>query len=42
MPNDASPGTVDWERYVEGMNKIPLMQRNFSGGETKEFGTGVV
>ena len=24
MPNDASPETVDWNRYVEEMKKIPF------------------
>jgi predicted dehydrogenase len=42
MPNDASPGTVDWERYVEGMNKIPFDPKKFFWWRNyKEFGTGV-
>ena len=42
MPNDASPGTVDWERYIEGMNKIPFDAKKFFWWRNyKEFGTGV-
>ena len=42
MPNDASPGTVDWERYIEGMNKIPFDPKKFFWWRNyKEFGTGV-
>jgi len=42
MPNDASPSTVDWERYIEGMNKIPFDPRKFFWWRNyREFGTGV-
>jgi predicted dehydrogenase len=42
MPNDASPGTVDWERYVEGMNKIPFDPKKFFWWRNyRDFGTGV-
>jgi predicted dehydrogenase len=42
MPNDASPGTVDWERYIEGMNRIPFDPKKFFWWRNyKEFGTGV-
>jgi predicted dehydrogenase len=42
MPNDASPGTVDWEKYIEGMNKIPFDPKKFFWWRNyKEFGTGV-
>jgi len=42
MPNDASPGTVDWERYIEGMNKIPFDPKKFFWWRNyRAFGTGV-
>jgi predicted dehydrogenase len=42
MPLDASPGTVDWERYIEGMNKIPFDAKKFFWWRNyREFGTGV-
>src|SRR5882724_6716399 len=42
MPADASPGTVDWERYIEGMNKIPFDPKKFFWWRNyREFGTGV-
>lgn len=42
MPLDASPGTVDWERYIKGMNKIPFDQKKFFWWRNyREFGTGV-
>ncbi len=42
MPSDASPGTVDWERYIEGMNKIPFDPKKFFWWRNyREFGTGV-
>ncbi|HEV8286606.1 MAG TPA: Gfo/Idh/MocA family oxidoreductase [Chitinophagaceae bacterium] len=42
MPNDASPGTVDWERYIEGMNKIAFDPKKFFWWRNyRDFGTGV-
>jgi len=42
MPNDASPGTVDWERYIEGMNKMPFDPKKFFWWRNyRAFGTGV-
>lgn len=42
MPTDASPETVDWERYIEGMAKIPYDPKKFFWWRNyKEFGTGV-
>jgi len=42
MPLDASPGTVDWERYIEGMNKISFDPKKFFWWRNyREFGTGV-
>jgi predicted dehydrogenase len=42
MPSDASPGTVDWERYVEGMNKTPFDPKKFFWWRNyRAFGTGV-
>ena len=42
MPSDASPETVDWNRYVEGMNKIPLDPKKFFWWRNyRDFGTGV-
>jgi len=42
MPNDASPGTVDWERYIAGMNKIPFDPKKFFWWRNyRAFGTGV-
>ncbi|HET9825400.1 MAG TPA: Gfo/Idh/MocA family oxidoreductase [Chitinophagaceae bacterium] len=42
MPNDASPGTVDWERYIQGMNKIPFDPKKFFWWRNyRAFGTGV-
>jgi predicted dehydrogenase len=42
MPNDASPGTVDWEEYIEGMNKIPFDAKKFFWWRNyRDFGTGV-
>ncbi|HMG67305.1 MAG TPA: Gfo/Idh/MocA family oxidoreductase, partial [Chitinophagaceae bacterium] len=42
MPNDASPGTVDWERYIEGMNKIPFDPKKFFWWRNyRDYGTGV-
>ncbi|MFL5810649.1 MAG: Gfo/Idh/MocA family protein [Flavisolibacter sp.] len=42
MPNDASPETVDWNRYVEAMNKIPFDPKKFFWWRNyRDFGTGV-
>jgi predicted dehydrogenase len=42
MPNDASPDTVDWNRYIEAMNKIPFDPKKFFWWRNyRDFGTGV-
>jgi predicted dehydrogenase len=42
MPSDASPETVDWNRYLEGVNKIPFDSKKFFWWRNyREFGTGV-
>jgi predicted dehydrogenase len=42
MPTDASPETVDWDRYIEGMGKIPYDPKKFFWWRNyREFGTGV-
>jgi predicted dehydrogenase len=42
MPTDASPTTVDWNRYVEGMKDEPYNPKKFFWWRNyKEFGTGV-
>jgi predicted dehydrogenase len=42
MPSDASPETVDWNRYVEGMNKTPFDPKKFFWWRNyRDFGTGV-
>lgn len=42
MPNDASPGTVDWDRYIEAMNRIPFDAKKFFWWRNyRAFGTGV-
>lgn len=42
MPTDASPDTVDWNRYIEGANKIPFDPKKFFWWRNyKDFGTGV-
>jgi len=42
MPNDASPETVDWNRYIETMNKIPFDPKKFFWWRNyRDFGTGV-
>ncbi len=42
MPTDESPQTVDWERYIAGMPKIPYDPKKFFWWRNyKEFGTGV-
>jgi len=42
MPTDESPETVDWERYIAGMPKLPYDARKFFWWRNyREFGTGV-
>jgi len=42
MPTDASPATVDWDRYIEGMQHIPYDAKKFFWWRNyREFGTGV-
>jgi len=42
MPTDGSPSTVDWDRYIEGMNKIPWDPKKFFWWRNyKDYGTGV-
>ncbi len=42
MPTDGSPATVDWDRYIEGMTKIPWDPKKFFWWRNyKDFGTGV-
>lgn len=42
MPADASPETVDWNKYIEGINKIPFDPKKFFWWRNyREFGTGV-
>ncbi len=42
MPADASPATVDWDRYIAGMPKIPYDPKKFFWWRNyREFGTGV-
>lgn len=42
MPSDASPETVDWNKYIEGMNKQPWDPKKFFWWRNyKDFGTGV-
>jgi predicted dehydrogenase len=42
MPNDASPETVDWDRYIEAMNKMPFDAKKFFWWRNyRDFGTGV-
>lgn len=42
MPTDASVQTVDWDRYIAGMPKIPFDPKKFFWWRNyKEFGTGV-
>lgn len=42
MPTDASPETVDWDRYIEGMKRIPYDPKKFFWWRNyREFGTGV-
>ena len=42
MPPDASPQTVDWDRYIEGGPKIPYDPKKFFWWRNyRDFGTGV-
>jgi predicted dehydrogenase len=42
MPPDASPETVDWDRYVEGAGKQPYDPKKFFWWRNyKDFGTGM-
>ncbi len=42
MPLDASPETVDWNKYIEGMNKFPYDPKKFFWWRNyRDFGTGV-
>jgi predicted dehydrogenase len=42
MPTDASPETVDWNRYTEGMKKAPFDEKKFFWWRNyRDFGTGV-
>jgi len=42
MPTDASPETVDWDRYIAGMPKISYDPKKFFWWRNyREFGTGV-
>ena len=42
MPTDGSPETVDWDRYIAGMQKIPYDAKKFFWWRNyREFGTGV-
>ncbi|MEJ7589866.1 MAG: Gfo/Idh/MocA family oxidoreductase [Ferruginibacter sp.] len=42
MPSDASPETVDWDRYIAGMPKTPYDAKKFFWWRNyREFGTGV-
>ncbi len=42
MPADASPETVDWDRYIAGTPKIPFDAKKFFWWRNyRDFGTGV-
>src|SRR6516164_5052335 len=42
IPNDASPETTDWNKYVEGMNKQSYEDKKFFRWRNyRDFGTGV-
>jgi predicted dehydrogenase len=42
MPTDGSPQTVDWDRYIEGMTKMPWDPKKFFWWRNyRDFGTGV-
>jgi predicted dehydrogenase len=42
MPADASPATVDWDRYIAGLPKMPYDPKKFFWWRNyRQFGTGV-
>ncbi|QNF34950.1 Gfo/Idh/MocA family oxidoreductase [Adhaeribacter swui] len=42
MPLDASPETVDWDRYIAGMGKMPYDPKKFFWWRNyRDFGTGM-
>lgn len=42
MPTDGSPETVDWDRYIDGMAKMPWDPKKFFWWRNyRDFGTGV-
>jgi predicted dehydrogenase len=42
MPTDGSTQTVDWDRYIEGMTKMPYDPKKFFWWRNyRDFGTGV-
>jgi predicted dehydrogenase len=42
MPTDGNPETVDWDRYIEGMTKMPWDAKKFFWWRNyRDFGTGV-
>ncbi|MDQ4141735.1 MAG: Gfo/Idh/MocA family oxidoreductase [Bacteroidota bacterium] len=42
MPLDASPETIDWDRYIAGMGKIPYDPKKFFWWRNyRDFGTGM-
>lgn len=42
MPPNVSPETVDWNRYIEGANKIPFDPKKFFWWRNyRDYGTGV-
>jgi predicted dehydrogenase len=42
MPTDGSPETVGWDRYIEGMKKMPWDPKKFFWWRNyRDFGTGV-
>ena len=42
MPTDGSPETVDWDKYIAGMPKMPYDPKKFFWWRNyREFGTGV-
>lgn len=42
MPLDASPETIDWDRYIAGMGKLPYDPKKFFWWRNyRDFGTGM-